>query len=53
MIYSHLGEVDFMAGVRHYLKNYAYSNTTTMDLWESLGLASGKDVMTMMDTLTR
>ncbi|KFZ16053.1 hypothetical protein V501_02425 [Pseudogymnoascus sp. VKM F-4519 (FW-2642)] len=53
MIHSYLGEGDFMAGVQHYLKKYAYANTTTMDLWESLGLASGKDVMTMMDTLTR
>jgi aminopeptidase 2 len=53
MIHSYLGEGDFMAGVQHYLKKYAYANTTTMDLWESLGLASGKDVMTMMDILTR
>jgi aminopeptidase 2 len=53
MIYSYLGEDDFMAGVRHYLKKHAYANTTTTDLWDSLGHASGIDVMAMMDALTK
>jgi len=52
-IYSYLGEDDFMAGVRHCLKKHAYANTTTTDLWDSLGQASGVDVVSMMDTLTK
>ena len=44
MMYDYLGHDDFRNGLRHYLKNHAYSNTTTKDLWESLSLASGQEV---------
>jgi aminopeptidase N len=44
MIESWLGEDTFRSGIRAYMQEHAYSNTTTADLWASLGKASGKPV---------
>lgn len=33
-----------MGGVRRYIKEHAYSTTTTDDLWNALSKVSGKDV---------
>jgi aminopeptidase N len=44
MIESWLGEEPFRDGIRAYLQQHAYSNTTTADLWQSLEKVSGKPV---------
>src|SRR5262249_18450448 len=44
MVESYLGEDAFRAGIRAYMKQHAYSNTTTADLWSALQAASGKPV---------
>ncbi|MEP6672766.1 MAG: M1 family metallopeptidase [Chthoniobacter sp.] len=44
MIESWLGEDTFRSGIRAYMQQHAYSNTTTADLWNSLATASGKPV---------
>jgi aminopeptidase N len=44
MVEIYLGEDPFRAGIRAYMKEHAYSNTTTADLWSALEAASGKPV---------
>ena len=44
MLESYLGEDAFRAGIRAYMKQHAYSNATTADLWNALAAASGKPV---------
>ncbi|KHJ45644.1 hypothetical protein D918_04381 [Trichuris suis] len=44
---------DFRAGIRHYLKTYAFSNAEADDLWRVLGDVSGKEVREMMGQWTR
>ncbi len=44
MIESWLGEDAFRSGIRAYMQEHAYSNTTTADLWASLAKSSGKPV---------
>ncbi|GAA0555452.1 M1 family metallopeptidase [Rhizomicrobium palustre] len=44
MLENYLGEESFRAGVRSYMKRYAYSNTVTDDLWGELQKASGQPV---------
>ena len=44
MLESFLGEEVFRDGIRKYIAKHKYSNTTTADLWNSLGEASGKPV---------
>ncbi|KAI9894381.1 MAG: Aminopeptidase 2 mitochondrial [Vezdaea aestivalis] len=53
MISKFLGEDVFMEGIRRYLKQHAFSNTTTGDLWAALSDASGKDVERVMDIWTK
>ena len=45
MLESYLGQDTFRDGLRHYMATHKYSNTTTADLWASLGAASGKPVV--------
>jgi aminopeptidase N len=47
MIESYLGENTFRAGIRRYVAQHKYSNTTTADLWAALGEASGKPVVAL------
>ncbi len=47
MTESWLGEAPFRDGIRRYMAEHKYSNTTTADLWAALGQASGKDVAAM------
>lgn len=49
MLEQAVGSDAFRDGVRRYLKNHAYGNATTDDLWSSMG----KDVPAMMDGWTR
>jgi aminopeptidase N len=44
MLESFLGEDVFRDGIRRYMAEHAYSNATTVDLWNSLSKASGKPV---------
>ncbi|KAJ3087181.1 Aminopeptidase 2 mitochondrial [Quaeritorhiza haematococci] len=53
MLNHFLGSQTFMSGVRTYLKEYAYSNARTQDLWRHLSTVSSKDVATMMKAWTR
>ncbi|KAK5991684.1 YscII [Cladobotryum mycophilum] len=53
MISTYLGEEKFLEGVRQYLKKYAYGNTQTGDLWDSLADVSGKPVHEIMTAWTK
>src|SRR5262249_12036360 len=44
MVENYIGEDAFRAGIRTYMKQHAYGNTTTADLWGALQAASGKPV---------
>jgi aminopeptidase N len=44
MLESYLGEDAFRKGIRAYMANHQYSNTTSADLWIALEKASGKPV---------
>src|SRR5260370_6632946 len=44
MVENYLGDDPFRAGIRAYIRQHAYSNTTTADLWDALAAASGKPV---------
>jgi aminopeptidase N len=45
MLESFLGEDVFRDGIRRYMAKHKLSNTTTTDLWNALGEASGKPVV--------
>ncbi len=45
MLESFLGPDVFRDGIRKYMARHKYSNTTTADLWNALGEASGKPVI--------
>ncbi|PNP55420.1 hypothetical protein THARTR1_04250 [Trichoderma harzianum] len=53
MISTYLGEDKFLEGVRKYLNKYAYGNTQTSDLWDSLAEVSGKPVHEVMTAWTK
>ncbi|RDW81295.1 M1 family metallopeptidase [Aspergillus mulundensis] len=53
MISKYLGEDVFLQGVRNYIKQHAYGNTQTGDLWSALANASGKPVEEVMDIWTK
>ena len=40
MLESHVGEDAFRAGVRRYIREHAYGNTVTDDLWAAIGKES-------------
>ncbi|MGO9934507.1 MAG: M1 family metallopeptidase [Steroidobacteraceae bacterium] len=44
MFEAFLGADTFRAGIRDYIKAFAFSNATTADLWNALNLSSGQDV---------
>lgn len=44
MLESYVGEDAFRAGIRAYMVQHAYGNSTTADLWRALQAASGKPV---------
>ncbi len=43
-----VGEEAFARGVRAYVKKFAFQNAESNDLFECLGAASGKDVLSFM-----
>ncbi len=52
MLHNYLGAEVFRDGLRHYLKQHAYSNTDTVDLWKALEDVSKKPVRQFMHTWT-
>jgi puromycin-sensitive aminopeptidase len=50
MLELYLGPAVFRDGIRHYLKDHAYANTVTSDLWNALEAVSGEPVAQTMDT---
>lgn len=50
MIEQFIGEEAFRQGVGAYLRDHAYANTVTSDLWAGLNGASGQPVGEIMDT---
>jgi aminopeptidase N len=53
MLESYLGEDKFRAGIRVYMKEHAYSNATTTDLWQALQTASGEPVTKVAAAFTQ
>jgi aminopeptidase N len=53
MIEAHVGETSFRAGIRRYMADHQYSNTTTSDLWDALEQASGEPIGTITSRWTR
>jgi len=52
MLEQYLGHDAFRDGLRHYLKQHAYGNTDTVDLWDALETVSKKPVKKFMATWT-
>ena len=50
MLQQYLGEKTFQDGVNMYLRQHAFGNTETGDLWDALEQASGQPVRRTMDT---
>jgi puromycin-sensitive aminopeptidase len=50
MLEQYLGPDVYRDGIRRYLKDHAYANTTTSDLWDALEAASGEPVGEIMAT---
>lgn len=48
MIENYLGEEKFKEGLRFYIKNYAYQNATSDDLWKCLE-ETGEEVVSIMN----
>jgi puromycin-sensitive aminopeptidase len=49
MLEQYLHPDVFRDGVREYLRQHAYANATTDDLWVALGQAAGRDVAEIME----
>jgi len=52
MLYHYIGADDFQSGLRYYLKQHSYKNTTTGDLWSAFEHVSKKPVRSFMNTWT-
>lgn len=52
MLAHYLGEKDFRAGLRSYLKKHAHQNAVTQDLWKAFEKQSGKPVRAFMNQWT-
>jgi puromycin-sensitive aminopeptidase len=50
MLEQYLGEPRFREGIRQYMRQHAYGNTETSDLWDALELASGEPVRRTMES---
>jgi aminopeptidase N len=48
MFEAYIGPDTFRSGIRSYVRARAFSNATTADLWNALGLASGKNVQAIL-----
>lgn len=52
MLYTYLGADSFREGLRYYLKEHAYGNTDTTDLWKALEKHSDLPVTEFMEAWT-
>jgi len=52
MIENYVGDNAFREGIRSYIKEHAYSNATTEDLWQALERQSGKQVSSIARSYT-
>jgi alanyl aminopeptidase len=50
MVENYIGEDEFKAGIRQYIKDNAFKNTQADDLWGALSKSSGKDVAAVLST---
>jgi aminopeptidase N len=50
MLEGYLGVDVFRSGLRKYMADHAYGNTTTADLWQALEAASGKPIAAIAST---
>ena len=50
MLDHFIGAEDFRTGLRQYIRDHAYGNARTRDLWSALGAASNQPVVDMMDS---
>uniref|UniRef100_A0AC35U8K4 Aminopeptidase n=1 Tax=Rhabditophanes sp. KR3021 TaxID=114890 RepID=A0AC35U8K4_9BILA len=53
MLCHYLGESVFQAGLRKYVKDYAFKNTVTDNLWTCFSFASGQDIKALMSSWTQ
>lgn len=49
---SYLGEDEFRAGVRRYMRRYAYANSVTNDLWREMDRGSARPITQIAHDLT-
>jgi aminopeptidase N len=52
MLEATIGAEPFRAGIRNYMKKYAYANTVTSQLWDELAATSGAPVASIMNGFT-
>lgn len=52
MLSNYIGAEDFRDGLRLYLKNHSYKNTSSIHLWEAFDKVSGKKVSKLMKKWT-
>jgi aminopeptidase N len=52
MLESYVGKPAFRDGIRRYMADHTYGNTTTADLWQALESAAGKPVAGIAATFT-
>ena len=50
MLEQHLGEDRFRAGIRRYMRDNAYGNAETTDLWDAIEAETGDPVRRIMDS---
>ncbi len=50
MLEQHLGEDRFREGIRRYMRDNAYGNAETTDLWDAIEAETGDPVRRIMDT---
>ena len=53
LLEDYLGADTFRAGIREYIRHFAYKNATTEDLWAQLQKTSNKPVREMMERWTK
>jgi aminopeptidase N len=52
MLEAYVGEAAFRSGVRHYMKDYAYGNTETDQLWAEVDAASDRKLTSVAHDFT-
>ena len=50
MLQNYVGSDAFQQGLKAYFASHAYGNTEADDLWSEVAIASGKDIVAMMNT---